>query len=223
MKLKMPARLALPALALGLGLITLAPLAVAAQGGGWVPFVALKVQQEYNLAGGKRVLLPWSERTGIYARDANGSIYSRTMLVFGPHAGEASPAVVQDRKTGFTYKIDYTEHQAVIVSQPPSGPPGKPLLAPTDASFHLRLSPDLFVGNKVVNGVKCEGWRTAPGSPMTGVVWHAPSLNYAGVLYKLVDSRMHVELDISLQDIQVGQAPDPRLFQVPAGFTVVGK
>lgn len=190
---------------------------------GWVPFVATQTVTVYNISGGKRVVE--NQRIGPYVRDACGSIYNRTVFVSGSAAGQTGPAVIQNRETGATYQINYAAKQATIVTQPAPGVTWSPPLPPTSAAFRANLSSNPYLGTKVVNGVECEGWQFLPsaGGMLTGEAWRAPSLNYADVLMTLIDKGKHAEFDFALENIQVGQAPDPRLFRVPAGFGIVNK
>lgn len=188
-------------------------------GGGWVPFTATQEATVYSISGGQKKLE--NKRVGPFVRDVNGSIFNRMTYVSGPASGQAGAGVLQDRRTGITYEINYSARRATIVSQPPSGgwtPPSPS----TEASFRANRPADLYLGTKTINGIECEGWRYLP-SPLTGEAWYAPSLNYAPILIEYIDNHRSppAEADFSLENIQVGKVPDSSLFKVPAGFAVV--
>ncbi|MGH9351345.1 MAG: hypothetical protein ACRD2G_04165 [Terriglobia bacterium] len=205
------------------GLIGLAELVPQGEsGGGWIPFVATRTATSYDLSGGQRKLA--SESVGPYARASGGSLYYRAVVVFGRRLGEATPATLQDRTTGFTYGIDDTARRAVIKSQPPPGAFWTPPSPPTEESWAADHPQDLYLGTKTVGGIELQGWRLYPSrdGTLTGEAWYAPSLNYVPVLTKMIDSQKQAELDVALGNIQL-ETPDPKLFQVPVGFTVAGK
>ncbi len=215
--------LAAAALCCGLIVIALAELAPQERsGGGWVPFVATRIATNYDLSGGQRKLV--SERVGPYARDANGSIYYRAVVIFGSGyggLGEAPAATLQDRTTGITYRIDYAAHEAIIGSRPPAGDAWIPPSPPTAKSWAAEHRASLYRGTKALDGIEIEGFRGRPSARgLTGEFWNAPALNYAAVVSKIVDGARHAELDVALENIQVGVS-DPALFRVPAGFKIL--
>jgi hypothetical protein len=53
-------------------------------------------------------------------------------------------------------------------------------------------------------------------------MWVAPSLNYSMVESIILDYSKNVQIEVHLEDIQVGRQPDqPEIFRIPEGFQMV--
>jgi hypothetical protein len=135
--------------------------------------------------------------------------------------GRAPVGVLQDSRAGVDYEIDYAARRALMRRRLPAGEAWTPPSPPTAESWAAHHLPELYLGKKVVNGIECEGWRNS--GAVGGEQWIAPSLNYSYVLITILQTGKHFEHDFSLQDIQVGEIPDPKLFKVPSNFTVVSQ
>lgn len=189
---------------------------------GWTPFTSIQVVTAYDTSGGKRKLI--GEHTGVYMRNQDGSVYNQFVTVLGPPGpGTIDPATLQDATTGITYRINYHSRTLTIVQRPAQGSPYHPLPPPTAQSFDAVRPHDLYLGAKIVNGVQLQGWKARQSADgiLGGEVWVDPSLNYTPVITKIVNSRDHLEVDSSLQNIRVGLPKDVDVFKVPSNFSVL--
>lgn len=190
--------------------------AQANESGAWVPLVAKQTVKVYqNFAGGKTLI---QERTGSYLRNRAGSVYQRTLSLLGPHGD--STAHLQDAQTGQVYRINYKSKKVTIIGMAGGITPRQPV-APDE--FRRHYAADQWLGEKVLSGFECEGYRIPPVNPgaTEGEMWVAPSLNFLPVENKIIDPPQNGEVLVLLEDIHAGVDPDPELLRVPEGFTLV--
>jgi len=191
--------------------------------GRWVPFVAQRLMQTYQLSGNSKKLI--AEKSEVWLRNSQGSIYLRGTPIVGVTPSAAwETASLFDAASGTTYLIDY-KNQTVTAQRK-----GKPVAPPTAASFHSHMPQSRFIGRKTIDGIECEGWRMvwSGGSPPpnsgqpAGEIWVAPSLNFAELDGVILDHLIGEEIDVHVVSISPGQEPDTGLFQLPpAGFSLI--
>lgn len=183
----------------------------------WTPFVAKQTVRRYEITStGKRCV---HEETGVRMQDGNGSTYTRTILVRGDPAEQTADAVLDDAPTGTTYRIDYSRREAHVMRRPPPGP-YKPK-SPENGDFLKQYAGDQIMEKRTISGVECIRY----GAPMAGsdeLVDNcvAPVLNYFPVFIRM-PLGPGLEQEILLEDIRVGEVPDPQFFRIPEGFKVV--
>jgi hypothetical protein len=186
--------------------------------GPWVPFVAQRIARLYRISGAGKTLI--QEVSEVWLRNSQGSLYLRkTPIVSELPQVAYEKAMLSDATTGTTYMLDYAAKTIRIVGK------GKPVVPPTSASFSSDMPQDRFVGKKTIAGVECLRWRMvwadsaahAAGEP-GGEMCFAPSLNFAPI--EAVESDGAMESDTEVTSIQPGEEPDPKLFQLPEGFTM---
>lgn len=69
----------------------------------WVPFTATLISRTYEITPNGKQLV--REKTGIFMRNSEGSIYSRTIPVFGSQ--RPTLAGWEDNRTGIFYGLSY--------------------------------------------------------------------------------------------------------------------
>lgn len=185
------------------------PVAVAQS---WVPFVGTQEQIVYRLLPtGKQAI---SESRGVFMRNADGSIYNRNQLVEGLPAGAEFAAMFMDAKTGKTYRINYRAKSATTL--PGVSGTSLPMQPPTD----VHPKGGVPLGEKVISGVQCIGWRVVRSTGRTTEIWYAPSLNYLTVSATIIDTNQNEETDLVMVTLEPGRQPAPQYFEIPQDFTV---
>jgi hypothetical protein len=180
----------------------------------WVPFVAKQSAKviQHTLTGEDKVL---QETTGVYLRDRRGSIYSRGLSVVGEPSG-AGLAILDDVRTGATYRIHYAEKKVYARRREMPQPT-------TEAMFRQIHPQGTSIGKKTVSGVECEEYsvpsKDPSGPPAT--MCFAPSMNFLPLEAKFPEPTQNAEVVMRLEGIEYGREPDPTLFVVPEGFEVV--
>jgi hypothetical protein len=187
--------------------------------GPWVPFVAQRIARLYRISpSGKKLI---GEASEVWLRNSQGSLYlRRTPIVSEVPEAAYEKAMLVEATTGTTYMLDYAAKTIRILRK------GKPLVPVTPASFSSSMPQDRFIGKKTIAGVECLQWRMVSADSLVhtagepgGEMCFAPSLNFAPI--ESVDSDGAMESQMEVTSIQPGQDPDPKLFQLPDGFTTV--
>jgi len=181
----------------------------------WMPFTAQKVTRTYGLSTSGRGDIQGETRV-FTARGKDGSLFIYDAANYDPSSREHHVGILEDAVTGKTFRINYA-HQSVRVLQTPE--PNKPLpLRPPTGEEYKPPSPELSLGSKMISGVQCIGWKVVAGGPNNpgGEMWVAPSLNYSIVESIILDYSNNVQIEVCLEDIQIGREPDhPELFRLP--------
>ena len=187
----------------------------------WVSFTA-KVVQNYETkvspTEATRV-----ELRGVFARNGNGSEYSRLTQTkdvnFIPVGPTVDFADVYDRQKRSAYIIDF---QHKTIQKGAFIRPGVTTEPITRLQFDAARKGETPLGRQTISGVDCEGFRVpAPKfKKQDDETWYAPSLNFV-----VVRSTHHSEkrqlVTTQFEDIRVGVEPDPAIFRLPDGFKVV--
>jgi hypothetical protein len=134
-----------------------------------------------------------------------------------PISGYTDTAFLCDRVNHKAYFLDFT--RKTIKPTQVSGR-DEPL---SPRNFELQRSPDKFLGKQVISGVECLGYAIRDSrhkGKYVSEVWYAPSLNYLVVESKsrnLVGQKVVTRVE----EIQVGEEPDPQYFRLPEGFKMI--
>jgi hypothetical protein len=202
-----------------------------------LPFTAtVSVQNSQVLADGNQIQ---NTSTGTLARDSQGRTHrDMTLPAIGPMAGRSAPHVsmINDPVANVHYMLDPDKKEAHEMSWHghKDGRHGGPKGAAIRAGSHGE-EPDqanvttTSLGVKTFNGVSATGTlvtRTIPAGAIgnqkpiviTNERWYSADLQIV-VLSKTSDPRMG-DFVRQLTNIQTTE-PDPSLFQVPAGYTIV--
>ena len=181
----------------------------------WVPFAAQRVTRTYGLSTSGRGDIQ-SETRVFTARDKDGSLFIYDAANYDPSSREHHVGILEDAVTGKTFRIDYA-HQRVKVLGTPEPDELLPRRPPT-AEANKPASPELDLGSKTISGVRCIGWKVVAAGPNNpgGEMWVAPSLNYSMVESTILDYSNNAQIEVHLEDIQVGRQSDhPELFRLP--------
>jgi hypothetical protein len=180
--------------------------------------VAQKVTRRYGLSTSGRGDIQ-SETRVFTARGKDGSLFIYDAANYDPSSREHHVGILEDAVTGKAFQIDY-DHKRVTVLGEPDPDELLPRRPPT-AEVQKPASPELALGSKMISGVRCIGWKVVAGGPNNpgGEMWVAPSLNYTMVESTILDYADNVQIEVHLEDIQVGRQPDhPELFRIPEGY-----
>lgn len=184
----------------------------------WVPFTAQRITRMYGLStSGRGDII--SETRVFTARSKDGSLFIYDAPNYNPSSTEHHIGMLEDAVTGKTFRIDY-DHERVRVLGTPDPDELLPRRPPT-AEVNKPASPELDLGSKMISGVRCIGWKVVAAGPNNpgGEMWVAPSLNYSMVESIILDYSNNVQIEVHLEDIQVGREPDhPELFRIPEGY-----
>jgi len=184
----------------------------------WVPFTAQRVIRRYSLSTSGRGEIQ-SETRAFTARNKDGSLFVYDAPNYNPSSTKHHMGMLEDAATGKTFRIDY-DHERVRVLGTPDPDELLPRRPPT-AEVNKPASPELDLGSKMIGGVRCIGWKVVAGGPNYpgGEMWVAPSLNYSMVESIILDYSNNVQIEVHLEDIQVGRQPDhPEIFRIPEGY-----
>jgi hypothetical protein len=173
----------------------------------WVPFVGIQRQTAYKLLPSGKQLA--SETEGVFMRNSDGSVYSHNSPVFGLPPSARLPAHVQDASTGILYVINHAQKTATPMREL-SNP--SPLRIPTEPPVPADATP---LGQKMIAGVQCVGYRLPATGGVTVEIWFAPSLNYLTVSARTTIVAEKKEIDMDMVSIEPGTEPDARYFQLP--------
>lgn len=168
--------------------------------------------------------------TGKVARDAAGRIYSQETISGGPfgQTGPRTVVFISDPVAGYSYTLNTATKEAIRrVFKPRSDSTQRDERYANQNATMPDVS-TLNLGTQLVNGVNAEGKRTsrtiAAGAvgnaqPISSTIetWYSPDLQVV-VSSKRNDPRFG-QATYSLSNIQ-RQAPDPMLFQIPAGYSI---
>ncbi len=167
---------------------------------------------------------------GKVARDAAGRIYSQETISGGPfgQAGPRTIVFISDPVAGYSYVLNATTKEAMRRALRQHGDSAQRAERSATQSATTPDVSTIDLGTQAVNGVNAQGKRTsrtiaagAVGNTQpissTTETWYSPDLQIV-VSSKRSDPRFG-QSTYSLTNIQ-RQAPDPTLFQVPAGYTV---
>jgi hypothetical protein len=179
----------------------------------WVPFVGTQEVTIYKLLPvGKQVV---SQTRSVYMRNLDGSVYTRNLPVRGLPADANLGARLMDARTGKTYTISYANKSATLVHAISDA--GSLPMRPSTSAAPKGGVP---LGEKVVGGVQCVGWRIVESLGRTQEIWRASSLNNFPVSAKITDTVQQEEVDLNMVSIEPGTVPEAQYFQIPKDFTV---
>lgn len=177
----------------------------------WVPFVATWSARSFKLTSSGKELI--SEKLTVRMRDSNGSIYNRSITISGIRHDHVT---LDDNRSGNVYSINYSRKEAVVIRS--SSEARRPRTAEEFANQWTHG--EEYLGTKTIDGIECVGYMVSESVDRSTPTWFAPSLNFA-ILQVTLHPRPDVELLLSLEDIRVGEEPDPNLFQIPEDFIVI--
>ncbi len=159
---------------------------------------------------------------GIFVRDDSGSTYKRWLRASSPDLSFPDIAILIKPSMGARWEIDYDvknlrRTEIDLASDPELAP--EPM---TLAAFKKIHNQDEPLGSRIISGIECVGYRVrVPHTPKMHQeqAWFAPSLNFLAVKHQESYQEGKV-VSVILEDIHLGP-PDPRLFLVPLGFSIV--
>jgi hypothetical protein len=150
-------------------------------------------------------------REGVYYRTSAGSTLRQyTTLDGNAIVGQLGWAILQDG-TG-TYKLDYTQHRAYVVSGPQATP--------------LSGIPTTQKAQSSVEGMPCTLWPVylveAGTKTIIGQGCHSDKYNLTLKLDVTVPGKngQSAHNVTEMYDVQIGQEPDAKLFDVQHNFTI---
>lgn len=189
----------------------------------WVPVTARVV--EWEGVEGDLGALSAVQIDGVYARDRSGMTYSRLGDSSSKHATLGVPDIANliDRVHGDQWKIYYFEKVALRSSLDVEEHPDLAEQPMSREVFERTHAHDRRLGRKVISRIECEGYRlrnSGSQEKYNDEMWYAPGLNYL-VVKSLTFGATRKVTTVTLVDIQSGKDPDPKLFQIPAGFKVL--
>jgi hypothetical protein len=159
-------------------------------------------------------------REGVYYRNAAGSVLEQWTSFDGkPTVGQMSWATLYDRQTGTNYMLDYVQHHAYVDA------PGE-----TSIPKSSRTRAQNVLGQGSIQGLACTWYPTnqlnATGEKVPAGK-HCYSDTYEldlkednNFTWPMKDSVRTQHLVIEKYDIQMGQEPDSKLFDVKSNFVV---
>ena len=177
----------------------------------WVPFVATGSARSFKLTSSGKELI--SEELALRMRDSHGSTYTRSVTISGNRHDHVT---LDDNRSGNVYSINYSRKEAVVIRS--SSEARRPRTAEEFANQWTHG--EEYLGTKTIDGIECVGYMVSESVDQSTPTWFAPSLNFA-ILQVTLHPRPDVELVLSLEDIRVGEEPDPNLFRIPEDFIVV--
>jgi hypothetical protein len=161
-----------------------------------------------------------SVRVGIYLRRSDGSAYERTIPQSGISPDASDEAWLWLASEHKLYRIEYGVRRAVRMP-PPADLLRFPYSLPSQQPVGRDGAPVEPIGRKVVSGLECEGFRRLPeGNEGETLYWLSPALSSLPLLSRSPEGDRH-QVVIRMEDVEVGKEPDPRFFEIPAGFEVV--
>lgn len=161
-----------------------------------------------------------SVRVGIYLRRSDGSAYERTVPQSGISPEASDEAWLWLAREQKLYRIDYGARRAQRMPPPTDGL-RFPYSLVSQQRFGRNGSPVEPIGRKVVAGLDCEGFRLLPeGNEGETLYWLSPALNSLPLLSRSPEGDRH-QVVVRMEDVEAGKEPDPRFFEIPAGFEVV--
>jgi len=161
---------------------------------------------------------------GRYVRDREGRVRQEDWVEIG--AGkrrERYRVVIADQTVGISYELQADQKLAVSAPIPKRRKPGErakqppvPLPAGVKAPRHE------FLGVREIEGFECRGSRMyLPREDAYMETWWCPEIGYpAEMTVKEPTGIVHVK---RWYNFQLGIEPDPALFRVPEGFTIVDR
>jgi hypothetical protein len=201
----------------GLGLLVL--LCSSAALGQSMPVTAKNRITDEIVQNGK--VIGGHTREGVWFRNSAGSVLDQWTTIDGkPAVGQMARARLADNEQGTHYELDYTEQRAYIDSVPK-----------TTITGNGRTRAQNALGQGSVQGIACT-WFPVYQVGSDGVS-HLVGRHCFSEQYELdlkEDSTLTFpvkgqpalirHLVIEKYDIQVGQEPDPKLFDIKTNFTV---
>ena len=192
----------------------------------WIPFVA-KVVEQHQIQVGQRENVTVPRIVGVYARNSLGLTYrlfsAASCLPLA--ASGADFATLYDPDKGVTYVIDFRHKTATRVALTVAGLWEVGPHPTSREVFEQKHTEDLPLGKQVISGVECEGYgihdpKSKKKKKFTGEAWYAPALNFVAVK---TEGRTPDGGTVStvLEDVRVGEEPEPGLFRIPEGFKLV--
>ena len=189
----------------------------------WIPFTA-KMSEWYSVwtsgaeVGGGRYKVV--QLKGVYAQNESGATYEFWSQPLTPLASLPNLSVLIDRPTHARWEID---HNLLNVRRSDLKLRGHPEFSVEPMTWEVFLkshADDESLGRRIVSGVECVDYRIrnseTPLRMYREEICFAPSLNFQPIKYH----HMYPEgkdVRMKLEKIQIG-VPDPKMFQVPAGF-----
>jgi hypothetical protein len=210
----MDARVAVATLGL---LVLLCPSAALGQS---MPVTAKERITDEVVQNGK-VIAGGHTREGVWFRNSAGSVLAQWTTIDGkPAVGQMARARLADNEHGVHYELDYTERQAYIDSVPK-----------TTITGNGRTRAQNALGQGSVEGIACTWfpvYQVGSDGVSSLVGRHCFSEQYeldlkedSTLTYPIKGQPAWIKhLVIEKYDIQIGQEPDPKLFDIKTNFTV---
>lgn len=195
-------------------LIGMALLGVGSAHAQFVPVVAKVRQTTAITRSGK---LETTLKEGIYYRTSDGSVLQRWTTINGKATEEAGS--LWNNVTGISYNLDFANRRAIFRAK---GAPRSPELSPKNL-VATQARPEISV-----SGVTCrlEPAKFAEAGKVVGGGQGCFSpendlLVKNDITYRTLNGAMLVHIVNQLYDIQLGQEPDPNLFDIKKNFQVL--
>ena len=161
------------------------------------------------------------EFTGVYARNESGAYYVEW---FHSAKGRRLPdvAYLTDLSVHAVWEINYKLKNFHRIALELADYPDLSAGPMTWQAFLISHGKDLSLGRKRLSGMDCVAYRIRSDTAQKifwKEFWYAPALNFVLVRQQYLSPGGELTIRV-MKDIRIGQ-PDPNLFHIPEGFSVV--
>ena len=190
----------------------------------WVPFTATAHESKSWVHGVQATGSQFYEleRIGVFARNESGADYLHWVNAGSPQTQFPDVAYLTDRAAGARWEIDYKLKNSRRTNLDLTG---HPELSPGPMNWEVFLkshAKDLSLGRKTLGGMDCVAYRIRSKREPKRFwkeVWFAPALNFFAIRVQYLSPNGKFTR-AELANVRI-EPPNPSLFHVPDGFSVV--